>query len=167
MEAVLNLSGGHWSGDGGEGFAARPGEAGGADAGGRRLARPAAPGAITPILARAKGALVQDSVAVSSTVTCRTDAGVVVDSVLAAASVEAGVTGTLVDVNFATLASKSCTAAAHTHPTVDQTQTTYRGGGGHLVSTNTYFLSKTEKLILASSMTHALQHEGISKSERA
>lgn len=83
---------------------------------------------MTPVEAGAKGALIQDSVAIASTVARRTDAGVVVDSVLAGATVEAGVAGTLIDVDFAALAGKSCTAATHPQSTVDQTQATYRRG---------------------------------------
>lgn len=83
---------------------------------------------MTPVEAGAKGALIQDSVAIASTVARRTDAGVVIDPVLAGATVEAGVTGTLIDVDFAALAGKSCTAATHPQSTVDQTQTTYRRG---------------------------------------
>lgn len=124
----------------------RASEARRADAGSGWLAWPATPGAKAPVEARARGALIQESVAVSSGVTCGTGAGVVVDSVLAGASVEAGVTGTLVDVDFATLAGKSCAAAAHAHAPVDQTQTTCRTGGGGLVSTSTVLLSDTEKL---------------------
>lgn len=75
-----------------------------------------------------KGALVQDSVTVASTITCRTDAAVVVDSVLAGASVDARVTGTLIDVDLAALAGKSCAAAAYTHAAMDQAQTTISAG---------------------------------------
>lgn len=122
------LSLGHGRGDGGEELAARPGEARCAGAGHWGLARPTSPSATTPIEARAKGALIQDSVAISSTVARRTNAGVVVYSVLTGATVEAGVTGTLIDVDFAALAGKSCTAATHPHATVEYAETTYRRG---------------------------------------
>lgn len=72
--------------------------------------------------ARAMGALVQDPVAVASAVARGTNAGVVVNSVLAGAAVEAGVAGALVDVSFAVLAGESRAAATHAHAAVDQTQ---------------------------------------------
>lgn len=122
------LSLGHGRGDGGEELAARPGEAWCAGAGRWGLARPTSSVATTPVEARAKGALIQDSVAISSAVAHRTNAGVVVYSVLTGATVEAGVTGTLIDVDFAALAGKSCTAATHPHATVEQTESTYRRG---------------------------------------
>lgn len=73
------------------------------------------------------GALVRDSVAVAPTVARWADAGVVVDSVLARAAVDAGVACALVDVDLAALAGKSRAAATHPRATVDLTQTTYRG----------------------------------------
>lgn len=112
------------------------GEARGAAAGSGRLAGPAAPAACTSVETRVKGTLIQDLVAVPSAVTRGTGAGVVVDSVLAGASVEAGVPCTFIDVDFTTLAGKSCAAAAHAHPTVDQTESTCSRGGGQSLSTS-------------------------------
>lgn len=126
LEAILNLP--HLRGHSGKELAGRPGEARRADTGRAGIAWPGAPRAKTPIEAGMKGALVQDSVTVASTITCRTDAAVVVDSVLAGASVDARVTGTLIDVDLAALAGKSCAAAAYTHAAMDQAQTTYRRG---------------------------------------
>lgn len=100
-------------------------EASGTGASCWRLARTTSSTASTPIEAGPKGTLVQDPVAVSPSIACRTDAGVVVDSILAGASVKAGVSITLVDVGFAALAGKPCAAAAHTVATVELTQTSY------------------------------------------
>lgn len=83
---------------------------------------------MTPIVAGASGALIQDSLTVAPTIARGTDASVVVDSVLASATVEAGVAGTFVDVDFTALASKSCPTATHPHATVDQAQTTFSRG---------------------------------------
>lgn len=126
LEAILNLFVGHVRGHRGEELAARPCEARGADAGGGRLARSAAPRANAAVEAGAKGALVQDSIAVPSGVAWRTGAGVVGDSVQARAAVDAGVAGALVDVDFAARAGKSGPAAADAHAIEDQTQTTCR-----------------------------------------
>lgn len=91
----------------GETLTATPREDRKAGAGSWRFARSATSSAETTIEAGIKGTVIRDSVTVASTITCRTGAGVVVDSVLTGASVEAGITGTLIDVNFAALAGKS------------------------------------------------------------
>lgn len=124
LEAVLAALSLHLGGDGDRDLASESAVAGGADAGGRGLARPAAPGADAPVAAGLKGALVQDPVAVAAAVACGTAAAVVIDPVLAGAPVEAGASGALVDVDFALVAGKSCSAAAHTCPAVDQAQAT-------------------------------------------
>lgn len=124
----MNLRIGYRRGGSGEKVTSRSSEASWADAGRWGLAWPAPPSAETPVEARPKGTLIKNLVAVAATVAGGTDAGVVVDSVLTGAAVEARVPGTFVDVDFTALAGKSCTAAAHAPATMDQTQTTISAG---------------------------------------
>lgn len=124
LEAIFIVFVGHGRGDGSEEIAPRSGEASGAGASRRRLARPASSSANTSVEAGSKGTLIQNPVAVPPAVACRTDAGVVVDSVLAGASVKAGVSGTFVDVDFAALAGEPRAAAAHARATVEHTEPT-------------------------------------------
>lgn len=71
-----------------------------------------------------EGALIQDSLAVAPSEACGAAAGVVVDPVFAGTSVKARTAGTIINIDFAALAGESCTAAAHTHAPLEQTQTT-------------------------------------------
>lgn len=104
------------------------GEAGGTDAGGGGLAWASTARADTPVEAGPERALVQGSVAVAASESGGAGAGVVVDAVATRTPVEAGVAGTLVDVDLAALPCKARTAAAHARSTMDHAQPTISAG---------------------------------------
>lgn len=120
LEAVMSFSSGHRSGDGVV-FTVGSGEATGAEAG-WWVSRDAHAGAT--IEAGSGQAGVGGPVAVEAFISRCTEADVVVNAIVACASIGTGVVCAVVDVDLAALASEARSTAAYPFPPQDQTQAT-------------------------------------------